>query len=227
MIGSFLVLAGLGIHKDIKEIFPLCSLLCLFMYLRIRYYHQSIARISAYMIVFLERDTPIKWETRNHIIFSDKYNNDEEFKNKISEKAICKNGWLGYIESLSFQLISIFLWLITCCKDRNQKLCFDLRANLFCKNHKLGNLILKGHLFHKSATLDTKIEVTILFVCFFIGLALVCYDRRYHNGQKGDWIEHWRGYSNLFSEPNHDEDAFIFETKAVPSGSAQNEKDNK
>ena len=173
MVASFLIFAGVGIYNNIRALFPFCSLFCVLMYFRIFYNHDAIARISAYMIIVLEKNIDIKWETRNHLIHDSKYTGKKWFLYRFSKFS----GWASFIECLTFQIISIGLWVM-----------------LSYRNH-----------YPMEFKIPASLEIVCLAGCFIAAAGLAVLDGYYHYGKKGPWLKRWGKYYIKMINPQNKE----------------------
>lgn len=100
---------ALSKNRTILYLVPFCILIPMSM--RIAYYRSTMAKLSAYMIVFLEIDLDgINWETRNAALV-------EEYLNK-EKKDINSYTVLRYFECLILAIICYIFYIIDYIKDK-------------------------------------------------------------------------------------------------------------
>lgn len=145
---------------------PFCVLIPMSM--RIAYYRAAMAKISAYMIVYLEEDIPgICWETRNQKIGS----------MAIEDKSVVKVGkkrtrpFLGSTKTRSLLLSRYYECLVL------GILCYILYAIHYCQNKELCIVTL--------INLGWPLLLIILEVLITIAMGSV-------RGSKIFWIEKWK-----------------------------------
>lgn len=101
---------------------PFCVLIPMSM--RIAYYRSAMAKIAAYMIVFLEKDIPgFQWETLNREVISiayDKNNEDESVNNSkrfAERKGVQRLISKRYYECLILGILCYFLYAVHYCQS--------------------------------------------------------------------------------------------------------------
>lgn len=101
---------ALSQNRTILYLVPFCILIPMSM--RIAYYRSALSKLSAYIIVFLEKDLyGIKWETRNAALI-------EEYLNKKKKKDINNYTVLRYFECLILSIICYVFYIIDYVKDK-------------------------------------------------------------------------------------------------------------
>lgn len=99
----YLTITGLAFTTKIYEIFLLPYLLLLPISFKVSDHKTSIAKISAYLKVFCEKDSIYKWETRRHSYYI-------IFNNSLSAKI---NYYISSIEYIVMYSISTLLFWFT------------------------------------------------------------------------------------------------------------------
>ena len=99
---------ALSDNKTILYLIPFCILIPMSM--RIAYYRSVISKLSAYIIVFLEKNlNGIKWETRNAALIDEHFNN----KKKANHLII-----FGDYECCILAIVCYFFYFIDFIKDK-------------------------------------------------------------------------------------------------------------
>ena len=100
---------ALSQNKTILYLIPFCILVPMSM--RIAYYRSAMSKLSAYMIVFLEKDLDgIKWETRNTVLIEEHLNKKKKDMNSYTI--------LRYYECLILSVICYVFYVIDFIKDK-------------------------------------------------------------------------------------------------------------
>lgn len=100
---------ALSQNKTILYLIPFCILIPMSM--RIAYYRSAISKLSAYMIVFLEKNIDgVKWETRNAALINENLNNK---KKNINNYTV-----LRYYECLILAIVCYIFYVIDFIKDK-------------------------------------------------------------------------------------------------------------
>lgn len=116
-----------GFQFEHRIFFFLCICIILPLSERIRYYKDGITRISEYMIVFLEDDAGIRWESRNQKAQADRLRSRFVFRDSIflyiasvvswctysyikKSLFLCRNWFyiIGYVLSVIFYVCRLF-----------------------------------------------------------------------------------------------------------------------
>lgn len=110
---------ALSQNKTILYLIPFCILIPMSM--RIAYYRSAMSKLSAYMIVFLEKNIDgVMWETRNVALINENLNNKK--KNYYTA--------LRYYECLILAIVCYIFYVIDFIKDKEICLIVVIKALL-------------------------------------------------------------------------------------------------
>lgn len=99
---------ALSQNRTILYLVPFCILIPMSM--RIAYYRSAMSKLSAYMIVFLEKNlNGVNWETRNADLVEEHLNNKKNINNYVV---------LRYFECLILAVICYVFYIIDYVKDK-------------------------------------------------------------------------------------------------------------
>ena len=124
--GTLTVLTFVFMRNDIiPGLFLLPYAIIIPMSLRIAYYRENVAKLSAYIIVYYEEDiAEINWETNNHRIYGE-YEKDDKANSESEQFKRAKKKKLRHYECLLLSVVCLLLYSIFAWK------CIFSIANLF------------------------------------------------------------------------------------------------